>query len=398
MVWFTPGLVLGALVFFRSIMLHGVSNRFVWYFCLLLCLLGSSVFRNPLGVYLMSLTGFAVAFMALLSRPPRAAGSARLMVGFSHGFILSVIVLLLEIASQFAGLYEVFNSLNPLRDPKLNAHNFFVAYFRPQAGMAEPAHLGIYMAFAFAIFDQSKLRRRDLLKILCVVSIGLIGSMVSIALLISYVVPAYASRFKLFAFRVQNYQVFGFLLFVVACLVISQSSFFQTAVDTVFSRLERSFAAFESGNLSGSEGSRVNSIRVVFDYWEAKGIEGLLIGEGYGNIEPWLIETYRDEVWSSMARGGIDSQIVAMILSSGLIGLTVYLFLLYSVFRAFNFNSRTISIASLFLVSLFASGGLLLYWKWQLLFVLLSVTRLNSAVRKRPVRVHRRLSTVGLTT
>jgi hypothetical protein len=151
-------------------------------------------------------------------------------------------------------------------------------------------------------------------------------------------------------------------------------------------RIVRAQEDIETVNLVGSEGSRANAVLALPDYWEAEGWRGFLVGTGYANYEKWLLATYGDlGEWSTFARGEIDNVLVAVFLSTGLLGMSAFLLFLLRVF-GFAVLRRQLPLFVFVLGINFVYGFLISGFYWGVLFVLASVAH---HTRKQPVRVCR---------
>ena len=380
MIWIAPGLLIGAAILAVSTLLHGINYRMLVGVAMLLVLTATSLARHAPSTYALSLIAFAVSMAPLFITRVSDDSHEKLITGFIIGYLITLFLIFFWIVTQLVNMRDLYESLSPFRRVRLNNHNYFVAYYRPQAGFAEPAHLAYYLAFSYAVFDHLKVKWANFLKLSCAIAIFAIGSLVGIVLFATYFLLktiTHLPKFRL-SKRVLTRSILGAGASVAVLVTVVPTSFLMSMYEVVTSRFSKAFDAAQSGRMSGSEGSRVNTLRALFDYWGDQGYAGMLYGEGYGNISAWLSEFYAGIRWSTMAAGGVDSKFVALAISSGLVGIIFYVSLFFIIFRHFG-GSRNLAIIALFIVANLASGGLLVYWKWHLLFVLLLVAQRNHA-------------------
>jgi hypothetical protein len=171
---------------------------------------------------------------------------------------------------------------------------------------------------------------------------------------------------------------------VLAVLIAVVGSNALDFMDDYVARLVKTQEDIETLSLVGSEGSRANAVLALPEYWESAGMPGFLFGTGYANYEEWLLSVYGDLQFSSFAQGAIDSILVAVVLSTGLLGVIAYL-----AFLANAFGLRVIKLelplVIFILVVNFAYGQLISGMYWNLLFVLASVARFSVKQRAKEI-------------
>lgn len=381
MIWITPSYFIGAALVALSLLSGKTNARQVTFTLLIIVFAATSMGRHDLNTYLISLAAFALATCPLFITFSNMDRFNSLVSGFIISYIITISLIIAEILSQLLGIFYIYDQLSPFRPIKIHPHNYFVAYYRPQAAFAEPAHLGYYLAFTYVVFDRLKMRQRNLLQISCLAATFFTGSLVGIILIATYIGVSAVSRFL--ALYSNGHSTVG-RPFLVSMLIIFPASILTLAqfgadfLNTISSRISRTQEALSAGQMTGSEGSRANALRTLLDYWDDKGVAGMLIGEGYGNISSWLTETYGHLQWSTMAGGSVDSKFVAIVLGTGVIGALFYIGFFAIVFKYFK-AATDMPIIALFIMANLASGGLLWYWKWHLLFILLIVIRYHKS-------------------
>lgn len=147
------------------------------------------------------------------------------------------------------------------------------------------------------------------------------------------------------------------------------------AAEKMAARVSGVYEVIESGSLSGSAGTRLNSVRVPFTYWNTEGWDAILTGLGFGNIDQWLQNTYEDVENSSMSRGSVQNAFVYLGLSTGVVGLLLYLAFVFSAVSPRSRNMPWIFFL-LWLFTHFATAHLITYALFGYLYLYgLSETR-----------------------
>lgn len=133
-----------------------------------------------------------------------------------------------------------------------------------------------------------------------------------------------------------------------------------------FDRLQAAIAAIQLGLVSGSEASRARSATMMFEYWASQDWIRMLVGEGYANYEGWLEQTFPhvgEGLESSFARGSVHSVFSAVGISTGIVGLFLYLGLIGTVTLR-KTASLPLALMALWIVYHFAMGYLIDYKLW----------------------------------
>lgn len=367
---FLFGLLFGCLVFkFRS-----VSSIQVALALLFIGFSLTAVGRHNPESYIPSLLALAASIFPI-SRPLDGLSHYRAFSrGFKLGLVFTLAFVALEIASQLAGLSSVYNSMTGIvRDSEtiVRQHNFFIAYYRPYGLMSEPAHLALYLVSAFVFLHISG--SSALLQGLTLLGVILTGSVSGILLLVIYFA---ACMFHLTSLRnAFNYRQILRVSIVALVFTVFLISFWSTISDTFTYLLDRvsvAFRAIQTGELVGSEESRANAFIALPKYWDQKGILGILFGTGYSNYAEWASTNFGSlGLWSALARGDVNNMLVAVMLSTGLLGTLLFFNLLRAIIQ--SNDVRILSSIGLFALSFqFFYGAMVSYFYWYVLFAIVS--------------------------
>lgn len=362
---------------------------------MLLVFAATAATRFPVSSYALSIGALGFAVLPLLT-PATSDGEVRALVrGLMVGLWLTLALALTTILIQISGLVPL---LGPVASLLVGAEQtgLFLGYIRPTAGFTEPSHLAIYLATVYVALDLlaraglSPGRSRPF------VALGVVftGSVSGLVLFVAYLAAGWLGGLRRALFGrlsgaglVRAAAVIGGLLLIAAYLLSTGPESDEYAL-----RLIRALDDFQTGNLVGSEGSRVNAILALPAYWASAGLPGVLVGTGYANYGDWLIDTFGLlNVSATFSRGEVDSILVVVFLSTGLVGFTAYLVFLY---RAFGHRVAMANLPVLvFVLTMnFSYGYLIAGLYWQLLFVLASTARCTTGRSRRPAATRPRVA------
>lgn len=336
------------------------------------CFIVSNIGRNPADTYMLSLIAlFAVLAPLILGDIGNSVRRA-LIWGFMTGLVITMVISFVELMASLLSIDDILNLLDTIFPDGRRGNPS--PYLRPKAGFFEPSHLAVYLAYAFVIVDVAfrKTQRSNVFKALIGVCILYVGSLAGFLIATFYVAAQGVSG--IFKSKRNAFIAFMLLILSFAAVLIYWNDIVSS---TYFERLGIVSDAFSSGDLVGSEGSRINAFRPVFDYWSENGWTEFFLGTGYANYSDWLITRYGGlGTFSSAGRGDIDNIFAAVMLSTGLFGILSYLTFL--VVRLYSVSKgRRIPIV-LFLVAVhFAYGHMISYLSWYLLLVLASALELR---------------------
>jgi hypothetical protein len=351
----------------------GLGGGHAWGLLMITVFAATSALRHPISSYALSLGALSLAILPLTARRPDASHSESLLMGVKLGLALTL-------ALQFALiLVQFLPGRLPLEDflPEnmTRSHGDFLGYNRPAAGFNEPSHLAIYLSACFALQDllPGPATHRPWVKALLALAVVLTGSLSGLAILVAYVATRAAAS-VLHARRGRRGPrrtgawLAGIAMAVLMALVLQDS--LAEALNAYFERILRAQEDIALDNLMSSEGSRLFAFLALLDFWETSGITGLLLGTGYGNYREFLAQMYGNlsEV-TSFGRGDIDNMLVAVLLSTGLVGGAVYLGFTLRQFAGTGVRVM-LPVAALLLAINFSYGFLIAPLYWNLMFVL----------------------------
>ena len=385
--------LLGTLFAFRRLERFGLMAEHKAALAMMAVFAATAVARHPLGSYVLSLAALGLALLPFANSRLRPGELRGLVEGLLLGMWLTLGLMALCILPQVAGAIEL---LGPLASVLVGTEQtgVFLGYVRPFAGFSEPSYLAIYLASVYVVLDLLVRAGWPLAfwRALTPVAVLFTGSVAGLVLLLLYIFSRWAGAVaRLLAGRFSMKLVMRGL--VATALLVALFLAAGPDPDGLFEqyalRLLTTLDDVETGNLVGSEGSRVNAVLALPDYWAATGLPGFLGGTGYANHEAWLIDAYGHlGEWSTFSRGAVDSILIAVFLSTGVFGLAAYL-----TFLAVGFSARVLlahmSLALFVLAVNFAYGYLIAGFYWQLLFVLAATARQCVLQENRPRRRRR---------
>ena len=131
-------------------------------------------------------------------------------------------------------------------------------------------------------------------------------------------------------------------------------------------RLNLTIISLITGNYYGSEGSRVNSIIIMFEYFST-GVKEFLFGEGFTYYSNWLIERFGHDELYQFSDGQIFNTFASVGISTGAIGLFIYLIFLNSLRKSIYFNNMDILF---FIMIHFLFSRLQGYFLWSVMILI----------------------------
>lgn len=295
--------------------------------------------RHNLSSFVPSLAVFSMMIL------PLAIGFGRFDVfrlkvlayrSFLYGFyVIAVFVLIEFVVSNISeGMWGNIQGVLPVT----NLVSTYAGVNRAQAFFSEPSYLAIYACFSFYVFDVLEMASGVSRAFEKVVSALIVLSAVSTTgflMLLLYNVPKFFKgikisfrgvlRTKKFSARILFKRIFAL---VAGVLVVWLSS------DIVMKNVERIMMiqdVIAERSYLGSVGFRINSILMLYDYYQSTGVQGLLIGEGYSNYEHWISNNFSHLVGTSIAEGQVSNMLTGIVMSTGLVGSFVIFLFVYLV-------------------------------------------------------------------
>ena len=334
----------------------------------------TAAFRHPPGTYLLSWFGLILVTVPTCAIYPKQVSGEKLLSAIVWGAVASFILATYEVVVAVGVVppFEDFLSLSI--QPRTQE---FLDFRRVKAGMEEPAHYAIYLVLIYAIIDQRQSQGASVpwsrrVKLLTPVFLLTTLSLAGVVLFIAYLTVKVLSNLR-GVYRVQSLWRSGLFLLsapiiAVGLIYVVQISGLYEVVALFAARLDVVVDVVIGGTLTGSEGSRANAIPVMIDYWSSQGWIHFFMGEGYANYSEWLVQEfgYINSVLSSFARGQINNIFAAIGISTGVVGILLYLWFIKSIFSRPNIYLPASFIAT-WLVMHFASGMLIGVLPWATL-------------------------------
>ena len=322
--------LIGMLFAFRRLGRHGLMAEHKAALVMMVVFAATAAARHPLSSYAMSLAALGLALLPFANSRLRPGELFGLVRGLLLGMWLTLGLMVLCILPQVVDAVEL---LGPLASWLVGTEQMgvFLGYIRPFAGFSEPSHLAIYLASVYVVLDLLVRAGWPLAfwRAVAPVAVLFTGSVAGLVLLLVYVFSRWAGALgRLLAGRFSMQLVMRGLVAtsVLVALFLAIGPDPGDLFEEYALRVLKTMDDVETGNLVGSEGSRVNAVLALPDYWTTTGLPGFLAGTGYANHEAWLIDAYGHlSEWSTFSRGAVDSILIAVFLSTGVFGIVAYL-------------------------------------------------------------------------
>ena len=382
-IYLSPVLVAAGLYTFLSLPYFRLTRASLWLILFWLIAVVSAALRFGPDKYILSLLGLIAVSAPLMFTNLNNTGTARFFRGLTYGVAATLAIVGFDIASQTLGMGTVNDFITGFhpdhqRLGSENSHNRFLWYRRPFAFFKEPAHLGIFLAgyvFAISIYLQRS-RVQEVSRKLAQLTVLFIGSLAGILLLVCAIMSLRFHYTRYLNSNLRNSYVKKLLLLILCVLpiVLIVTMVFPELIGQFqhkyFSRVEKLISVLQSGQLEGSEGSRVNAFLSLFDYWRDKGLAGFLFGTGYANHDDWLLHKYGYLGTSAaLARGHVNNILVVVFLSAGVCGFMAFCGVMISLFSSFGPRMGLFPIVFV-TVLCFTTGSLLSIQFWLLIFAI----------------------------
>lgn len=285
---------------------------------------------------------------------------------FLRGQYLNWGICLIGLLLQIVGAPSL-GSLIPLMVPQRTTP-LLAGLLRINGLMIEPSFLAIYLVFGYIVNEYVPQRQgqRDIARVVFVGLLLLTGSLSGLSLWLLYLGLMFLERFgkilwfcriqKTTAFRGVRVGLVTVGLMLLLALVGGQnlgSVFWEYLVY----RWDRVVLFLRTANFYSSEGVRLSAIPIAFQYLK----EGHLFGEGYSNVEQWLV------AYTWLADGKIHNIYTYLLIAFGLPGVVLFLALLFVVVR--SAGRRNFWALIVWVVAGFATGHLIIYYLWGYLFL-----------------------------
>jgi hypothetical protein len=294
--------------------------------------------RHPVGSYLLSWLGLGVVLLPLCGALPKKLDTERVFRAFVYGGLLSLGFAAYEVGVAVAGLPAPEQLFSFGLWDQTRTHDF-LGLRRVKATFQEPAHYARYLVLFLVIVVEARRRRGFEVPygpwVIWLVPVALLAtlSLSGVVLMMAYGGASLAVQWhrwiRVFTHaRVWIGLAFG-LLALEGALQASDTSLAEV-VGLFVGRLVDAWAAVRFGIAQGSEGSRITSSLLLFDFVSDQGPVQRWTGVGYAHVDTWLRANYGYlGVLSSISRGDLHNTFSLVTLSTGLVGLTLYLVFLW---------------------------------------------------------------------
>jgi hypothetical protein len=324
-----------------------------------------TVFRLPLFEFLPSLMVLALLWVPFWLDRPDIDKSHIAVTWFVRGLLLCLAICIYQSLSGPLHLAKI-DDLLPLRSPLRATYQISAGGpERLNALMIEPAYLGIYLTFSYAVLDilwEGPAKWKLALKGLTILFLFLTFSISGFAIFLSYMGFKYIVRL-----RYQKWlrrAAVGALALAVISITVG-SVILQTSSGRYLQyRITRITQVLMSGgkDTKGSTGMRLEAIPLAFEYLE----RGQWVwGEGYGNSDQWVKENR-----VAQTTGAVHNIYTAVMISTGLVGLGLYGGFIVSLKMPLLHGADAFS-AFFFawLMAAMATGHLVHYYYWGYLYI-----------------------------
>lgn len=338
----------------------------------------SAAFEYPLGSVIPSLALFLLAITPFVVSSATDPGLLFATRGFLLSLKLSIILVFVQYLAHTQDIQPV-NDLFNLMFPYGNT-NSFLGVPRPTTSFLEPSYLAIYLAVSFFALVAFSNERQGLWLALIVLAIFLIGS-ASGAILLAIGAILGGLQWITSHRRDQSLRVPKSAVILALVLLPLGIAAFGDNVLALLSRLSVAVEALESGELNGSEASRINAFRAVTMLWREEGLKEVMLGIGYANTEEWLSSQFANAgMFASYARGHIDNVFVTVCVSVGLVGFVIFFWFSASALSLGGAVKlqRSVLILLMFSAVGFFHGYLVYYLFWHLFFVVTCFAKLKA--------------------
>ena len=411
-IYLSPVLVAAGLYTFLSLPYFRLTRASLWLILFWLIAFVSAAVRFGPDKYILSLLGLIAVSAPLMFTNLNLAGTARFFKGLTCGVVATLAIVWSDIASQTLGIAAVNDFITGFhpdhrRLSSENSHNQFLWYRRPFAFFREPAHLGTFLATYFFVISLYFQRSRfhDISRKFAQLTTLFVGSLAGVLLLVCAMISMrlhntfllYSIWRRAYLKRIMIVLILGSPLVLI--ITMAFPDIFDQFHDKYIVRIGKFISAIQSGKLEGSEGSRGNAFRSMFDYWRDNGLAGVLFGTGYANYDDWLFQKYGHfETSAALARGHVSNIFAVIFLSTGVFGFSAYCCVIVSLFSSFGPRMSVFPITFV-TVLCFTTGSLLNSVFWLSIFAIKIAHRQSCLapwdpgppkLRSRPMKAHER--------
>jgi|GEM_PF-6419324 len=232
---------------------------------------------------------------------------------------------------------------------------------RSRAIFNEPSYFGIYLTLIYFLFKNLKLnifwRLLLLIEILTTFSFG--------CFVLIFLIHIYIFLKKI-SFKIILSTLFIIIIF---SLIINKTDYGNKIYSVIEERVSISFNAIALGVLTGSEGSRINSLPVAFMFAN-ENTNNFILGEGFSRDRNWLKRNFGHIPLNQLGEGYIFNTFAAVVFHGGITALILYLLFLIKLFKNIKISSEFVLI---FLYLHFVYSGLQSYYLWICIFLVINI-------------------------
>tara|TARA_B110001469_G_scaffold54835_1_gene52904 strand:- start:2605 stop:3897 length:1293 start_codon:yes stop_codon:yes gene_type:complete len=334
----------------------------------------SMVNGHSVGSFLQSLIAFVLCVSVFAVKPSAHVLLRPAVGGFLCGLVVAFGVGFLDLLGSLTSLPQPHEYI-PLPNWSIGGTYEVSGINRVRSLCNEPSGFARQMVFAFAILSFLRPTSRKaamivyLFQITCICFLVLTFSLTGIILFAAFVIARYWR--VLFSVKSGLKSIISIAMgvtLIAAVFFFKKDLSIQDIVATYTERVERGIRDVQAGVISSSTGMRLQSIIIPFEYIKDTGIKGLSIGEGYANQEMWLYMNYAYDARSGMSSGSIYNLFSVVFISTGIIGLILYSFLILRM--PMGVVGFRLPLMALFVLFHFSTGLLLYFDMWILLYAM----------------------------
>ncbi len=333
---------------------------------IVLLLFFSFAFITTVWVHGISKDILSMIVLLSLALPTTYYFKLKDIIGFDrfliYGVLLTLPFVIYDLGVTAIGL-EPLESFSPLFKKATNSPiTSYFGYYRVKATFTEPSYYAIYLiTILYILFELENKKNRKLVifvTALLILTVSLTGF-----ILMGLVLLIFLLRRKKIAFK-----------YLVVIIIASISLTF--VVDLILERIEETIMSVSNSNYGGSEGSRANSLFVMFSYLGEQDFVKFLIGEGYGKYDAWLINKFSGNELIGYSRGQIFNAFALIGIALGFIGLFLYclFFIVLAQSRDYNKTDIIFHVVIQFSLAFIVSY---LFWSVLILFKFKNILKMH---------------------
>lgn len=349
----------------------------VWCMLIVWCLI-TAIWRWNFQSYGYSLIAFSIVTFPLLIGDLHSIDLSVIIRGAVWGFLLMIPFGVYDILSIFYLVPSITEWLPSEVLRQKGTIGNFSGLLRSRCLFLEPSHYSLYLTAFYVGLDQISFvkiwKYGRVLRIFTVVFLFFTFSLAGYILLFGYIITNYFFEDQSkFTKRIVNSFNGLLVLFVGLGLIFGLGILnYDNFIRVFLFRYNEIHSAIFYGQISGSAGVRIGSAFLPYHYFSGGGVLEWVFGEGYGNYENWLSQYFVIDWSSSLGEGNIHNLFSVMVLSTGAVGVIIYIkFLSKMIAGSWR---RSAGLVCLIFLGQFAVGHLVatLYWSTILFPVIIN--------------------------